>query len=208
MWASWNSLERLSSINNWVLGCAALFGFMAAICVIAGWFVGARVSDLQKTELAHFQTDAQTKIAAANQIAGQANERAEELAKQNLQIRKEMASRVLAEDTRRRFINSVRSPGHVGTVTYIQDTEAADYANDIFSALKEASWSVGKQYRQAYDPDPRPSGVTIQISSNPDPIVKLVIAALQEAGANPKTETVHAQDRGFINIVVGKKPKE
>jgi multidrug efflux pump subunit AcrA (membrane-fusion protein) len=208
MWASWNSLERLSSLNNWVLGFAALFGFLAAVGVIAGWFLGARVSELQKAELSQFQTDAQTKIALANQTAAQANERAEQLAQENLKIRQQMADRVLAGDVRKTFINSVRHPGHVGTVIFIQDREAADYASDIFSALKEAGWNVGKQYRQAYDPDPRPRGILVRTAQSPDPTVKLLIAALEKIGANPRTEVAHTQDKGFIEIVVGAKIKE
>ena len=56
-----------------MLGFAAFFGFLAAVLIIAGWLLGNRVSDLQEAQLAQFRTDAETKIAASNQVAAQAN---------------------------------------------------------------------------------------------------------------------------------------
>jgi hypothetical protein len=146
-------------------------------------------------------------VAEANKVAALANQRAEELEKENLEIKRQMADRFLTAEERKTFIDSVRGGGHAATVTFIQDREAAEYAQAIFSALKDAGWSVGKDYRQPYDPDPLPHGIICRISKTPDAMVRAVIDALGKIGANPRVENVQSGPY-FIDIVVGTKSKD
>jgi hypothetical protein len=152
------------------------------------------------------QRDANLKIAEANKSAALANERAEELEKENLQIRKDMADRFLTDDEKSALIN-LGGHGRVMTMTFIADREATDYARLLESAFKSGGWSVGRQYRQQYDPDPTPHGVICRVSKNPDQAVKAVITVLQTVRANPRIEEAPNSRPDFLDIVVGSKPK-
>jgi hypothetical protein len=145
-------------------------------------------------------------VAEAQKVAALANQRAEELEKENLEIRRQMADRFLADPERKVLIARVRVPGRQIKVTRIGDPEAQRYADMIASAFTEAGWGVDRSFRPPYDPDPTPKGVICRISKSPDPMVKAVINALGEAGVNPKVEEVQGAP-SFIEIVVGSKLK-
>jgi hypothetical protein len=116
----WDSLEKVSKANDWVLGFTALFGFLAAVLVIVGWRFGIRVSDLQKKELDEYQSHAGLQIANANQTAALANERAAQLENENLEIRRKLADRFLTDSEWKNIIDGL-SPfaGHSITVVTV-----------------------------------------------------------------------------------------
>lgn len=151
------------------------------------------------------QRAANIKIAEANKAAALANERAEELAKENLEIRKAMADRFLSEEEKTTLVNT-GGRGRVMTITFIADREATDYARLLEAAFKSGGWGVGRQYRQQHDPDPTPRGIICRVSNNPDAAVKMVISALQKVRASPRIEEVLAARPDFLEVVVGSKP--
>ena len=152
------------------------------------------------------QRSANLQIADANRTAALANERAEELAKENLEIRKQMADRFLTEEEKKTLIASIRSPGRVVTITSIEDREANEYARLLEEAFKSAGWNAGRQYRRQYDPDPTPHGVICRISRNADPTVRAVISALERVRAKPRIEEAPTARPEFLEVVVGSKP--
>jgi hypothetical protein len=211
----WNSLERASSVNNWVLGFAALFGFLAAAFVIAGWFLGARTSELEKAQLAQFQSDAETKIATANQISAQANEHAKQLEKQttelrnqNLKIQERLEWRVILPSEQAKIIENLKSyKGHAVQIIQVDDTEASAYANNFLDVFIRAGWSFQQNfYSVAYATATGNYGVICRVAVHPDAAVLAVIDALRKAHVSLRTEQVSGQD-SFIEIFVGPRSK-
>jgi hypothetical protein len=141
----------------------------------------------------------------ALQIA-RANERAAQLERENLEIKQKMAWRTLAGETRTAFINSVKGYGHSITIVQLQDGEAWNYSEQIFSAFKAAGWMAGKNYRQLYDPGGVPQGVICRISTNPDAIVQMAIKSLEQAGAKPNVLRESHLRPDQIEVTVGLKP--
>jgi hypothetical protein len=129
--------------------------------------------------------------------------RAAELERANLEIKQKMAWRSLIGDERKTFVASVRSPNRQITVVELEDGESWNYAENLFSALKEAGWAAGKNYRRPYDSGGVPQGVICRISDNPDPMVQIVVKALEKAGANPTIERGSQLRPDFIEITVG-----
>jgi hypothetical protein len=140
---------------------------------------------------------------AANLRIAETNKRAAELEKENLEIKRKMAWRSLSGDERKAFIDSVRGSGHQVTVVELEDGEAWNYAENLFSALREAGWAAGKNYRRPYDSGGVPQGVVCRISKNPDAMVQIVVKALEKAGANPTIEYGNQLRPEFIEITVG-----
>jgi hypothetical protein len=190
-----STVESLTRLNN-VLSISYIVALVVGALSSAGIiYCGNRL-----------QTAANVQIAQANENAALASQRAEELQKENLQIRKDMADRFLTEDEKKMMIGA-GGRGRVMTITFIADREATDYARLLEAAFKAGGWNVGRQYRQQYDPDPTPHGVICRISQNPDVTVKGVITALERVRANPRMETVPNVRPDFLEIVVGSKPK-
>jgi hypothetical protein len=152
------------------------------------------------------QRSANLQIAEANRTAALANERAEELAKENLEIRKQMADRFLTEEEKKLFISAIRSPGRVVTITFIEDREATAYALMLEAEFKSAGWNAGRQYRRQYDPDPIPQGIICRVAKKPDPAVQAVVSALEKFRAKPRIEEVPTARPDFLDVVVGAKP--
>jgi hypothetical protein len=147
----WNSLEKVATVNTWILGVAALFGFLAAVFIIAGWFVGNRLSGLQDAQLAKYRADADTRIALANERAAIADQRAaeanrtaegEKLAR--LKIEERLAPRQLTSEQAQQLQTKLRQYGGQSVeISYlIGDVESQVYADEIAHALGQAGWKV------------------------------------------------------------------
>jgi hypothetical protein len=182
---------RLGSLDN----LAAFFTLLVVIGV-AGELVVHILSSRASTKL----------ISLQNEEVARANGRTAQLERENLEIKQKMAWRTLNGDERKTFINSVRGAGRQVTVVELEDGEAWNYAESLFSALKEAGWMAGKNYRRPYDPGGVPQGVICRISKTADTTVQTVIKALEKAGANPTIEYGNQLQPGFIEITVGLKP--
>jgi glycine/D-amino acid oxidase-like deaminating enzyme len=208
----WDSLEKASSINNWILGFAALFGVLAALLVVAGWFIGARVSALEKNQLAQFRTDAETRIAAANKTAAQANERAtqmeaqtEKLRNENLEIQRKLAPRFLTAEERALILDAIRPyRAHRFTMTKLGDAEAGPYCDSIVALFEEAGWVASKSYSGMVAPPPY--GVILHVSAHPDAAVRALIDSFRRAGIKITLQEVVTRDDSLIDILVGLKP--
>jgi hypothetical protein len=158
MGAWWNSLEKVSSFNTYVLGFAALFGFVTAVLIIAGWFLGSRISDLQQAQVTQFRVDADSKIAAANKAAAQANEHAvqlenqtAELRNQNLKIQEKMAWRFIPPAEQLRIIEHLKPyKGHSVQISAVEDAEAAAYTDNFLTVFSQAGWTVQRNSYSVY----------------------------------------------------------
>jgi hypothetical protein len=146
----WDSLEKMSKLNGIVLALAALFGFLAAGFVVASWFTGTRLSNLQDQELNKYKTDAGKDIAKANQLAAEANERAGKLEKEaaeltakNLELEAAIAPRRLSArqekglETLTRFANRL-----VEIKSYSSDTEGLILATQILDGLTKSKIAI------------------------------------------------------------------
>jgi hypothetical protein len=184
---------RLGCLDNW----AAFFTLLVVIGV-AGELVVHILSSRASSKL----------IALQNQEVAQANERTAQLERENLEIKQKMAWRSLSGNERKTFIASVRGAGRQVTIVELQDGEAWNYSEQIFSAFKEAGWAAGKNYRQLYDSGGVPRGVICRVSTTPDTTVQTVIRSLEQAGAKPNiTQEAHLRP-DFIEITVGLRPIE
>lgn len=179
---------RLSSLDNW----AAFFTFLVVIGV-GGEFIVHILSSRASGRLISIQNEE----GKALQI------RAAELERANLEIKQKMAWRSLIGGDRKAFVDSVRNSGRQVTVVELEDGEAWNYAENLFSALREAGWMAGKNYRRPYDAGGVPQGVICRISNNPDAAVQTVVKALEKAGANPTIEYGNQLRPEFIEITVG-----
>lgn len=146
----WNSLDKLSRLNTWVLALAATFGFLAAVFVVASWFTGTRVAALQDRELERYKSDAGIKIANANEMSARANERAGKLEKEaadlttkNLELEAAISPRRL---TRREQSALASLTGFAGQTveikSYSSDTEGLILATQVLDALSKAGIRV------------------------------------------------------------------
>jgi hypothetical protein len=213
MGAWWNSLEKVSGLNTWVLGFAAFFGFLAAILVIAGWFIGNRASDLEQAQLTQFRTDADTKIAAANQIAAQANEHAkqlegetERLRSQNLEIQRKISPRFLTTVERETILEGIhRFPGHQIIIDRLGDAEAALYGDSIINVFEQARWAIQRNNIGVFLPPTY--GIVCRISLHPDAAVQAVLEAFRKAKIDITLQDVPAAPQdSWIDILIGLKP--
>jgi len=184
-------LETLLSNLDWWAG---FFTFLVVIGV-GGEFVTHIWSSRASTKLISLQKGEMT----------QAAERTAQLERQNLEIKQKMAWRSLSGEERKAFIDSVRSSGRQITVIELEDGESWNYAENLFSALKEAGWMAGKNYRRPYDPGGVPQGVICRISKTADTTVQKVVQALEKAGASPTVEYGNQLQPSFIEITVGLK---
>jgi hypothetical protein len=163
MWPGWDSVEDVSKLNAWVLGLAALFGFLAAIFVVSAWFTGNRLSDLQDAELSKYKTDSAAKVAEANERAGEANERAgianksageanerakqldlraEQLHKENLELEASLSPRLFKDQggagTRLSRFIPIKA-----VIEYAPDVECKRTAGQISVTLNDfAKWTL------------------------------------------------------------------
>lgn len=69
MLAFWNSLEKVTRLNDWLLALAAAFALIAAICGGLAWFTGKRVSILQDDAKHSADDTRDAKIKVAQQKA-------------------------------------------------------------------------------------------------------------------------------------------
>jgi hypothetical protein len=198
-----DGLTRMIGVLNWFYLTALVVGVISTAGIVHFSGVLQKAKDEQ---LAQQRIAADVKIAEANKVAALANQRAEELEKENLEIRKQMADRFLVDPERKAFIGQVRIQGRQIKVTKIGDPEAQRYATMIASALTEAGWGVENGFIPIYDRNPAPKGVICRVSKQPDAAVRLVIDALGRAGANPRIEEAQSAP-AYIEIVVGSKPK-
>jgi hypothetical protein len=215
MGAWWNSLEKVSNFNTYVLGFAALFGFVTAILIIVGWVLGNRVSDLQQSQLAQFRAEADIKIAGANKIAAQASEHAAqlenqtaELRNQNLKIQEKMAWRFIAPAKQAQIIEHLKTyKGHTVQISVVEDAEAAAYADNFLAIFSQAGWVIQRNtYSVYYSAATKTYGVVCRIESDPDSGVAAVTQSFKEAGISLQTDKITGEG-SFIEIFVGPKPE-
>lgn len=213
MGAWWNSLEKVSNVNTWILGSAALFGFLAAILVIAGWFLGNRASDLERAQLAAFRADADAKIAAADQIAAQANEHAkqleadtEKLRNENLEIQRRISPRFLTARERDVIFDGIRPfRGHQIILTRLGDGEAGPYGDSIIAVFQQAEWDV--QVRSVGVFVPPTYGIICRVSPRTDSAVKALIGSFHKANIGIEVQEVPAAPQdSWVDIMVALKP--
>lgn len=185
MWPSEGTTEQLYSWGNIGLIIGLVIGVVSTVLVV--WMGHNRDSYLEQ------------KLATTNRQTA-------ELEAQNLEIKQKMAWRSLGGDNRKTFVNSVRAAGRQVTIVELQDGESWNYAEQIFSAFKEAGWTTNKNYRQIYDSGGVPQGVVCRIAPNPDSAVQSAMKALETAGANPETRKETHLRPDFLEITVGLKP--
>jgi hypothetical protein len=146
----WDSIEKLSRLNTWVLAGAAVFGFLAAGFVVASWFTGTKLAALQDRELARYKKDADVRIANADENAAKANERAgnlekeaAELTSKNLQLEAAIAPRRLSEEQEKALASlSAFANRPVEIKSYSGDTESLILATQIATELAKSKINI------------------------------------------------------------------
>lgn len=126
-----------------------------------------------------------------------------------LELARKSAPRVLTGKQTEALIESLRPyQNHFISVTKVGVEEAGDYADSIYSALKQANWRVERRYRAPYEPPPTPRGVICRSSAHPDGAIKALKATFEKIGIPLTWEEVKAQSNEYVEIVVGVKPFE
>jgi len=155
------------------------------------------------------QRDANLKIAQANESAALAEQRAEELTNENLEIKKKMAWRTLEGEDRKSFIDAIQTPSdeHHVIVIRLQDGESWNYSGQILSAFTTAvGWIRTEGSKHLYGSGEIPQGVICRVSANPDAVIERTIHALEKANVNPIVKREPNLPANTIEITVGLKP--
>jgi hypothetical protein len=146
------------------------------------------------------------KIAEAKRESALANVRAEELAHENLEIKRKMADRFLTDAERKTIVTALSSyRGHHITVAALNEAEAQDYAASIISALTDAGWSVQNNKIWTYAPTKTPRGLLCKVGPHPDSAVEALKTVFQSIGITLRVEIADAQQNSFIELTVGVK---
>ena len=122
----WTSVDSVARLNTVVLACAAIFGFLAAGFVVASWFTGSRLADLQDLELSDYKSQVEQ----------------EKLAR--LEIEKRLADRRISREQADQIRQSLAPfKGHKLTLTLMQSNpEVITFGNELRQALSAAGFDL------------------------------------------------------------------
>jgi hypothetical protein len=189
--------SSLSTLDIWLIG----FGVFVAIGVVgesvAGFLHWRRSGQLQalqtaenlaqqkdierlsgEAEAARGQIANATKVAAtATQRAADANVRAEQLEKENLEIRQKVAGRRISKEQHDVLVNILSGQPSTFDVDSFNDGETGLFASDILKTLTDAGWTVrGKYFPLAM------SWQGLNVSQSTNPASVRLLEAFQAAG--------------------------
>ena len=153
----WISLKRYISQDpphpegNWICGLIAVFGLVVLVIglslEIPGHRMELRVTDAENRRLAKELRDSVIGAGEANELAGQANERAANIEQTNLVLRTMLAE--LEENLYPRYFSDPSDAiGHLGfahapfVLSGATNSEAVELKNDISNVLVMAGWKI------------------------------------------------------------------
>jgi hypothetical protein len=212
MWPRLETATLISDVANWALVCSLGVGAVSTVLIV--WMASVKESywdvdrersreniaqlTAESDRLSAAAEEARSQIAQANAIAAKANLRAEELAKENLEIRTKIAGRRVDVAQHDILVAILSDTPNDFNIECMSDGESGLFASDLFKTLTDAGWtSKGNTF---------PLGEIwngLFLFMPDDPAVKLLAHALAAAGI-PFKFAVGQRDRP--TIMVGAKP--
>jgi len=168
-----------------------------------------RLIVLQHTEEQQLRTEISrlsNTTAEANKIAAQANQRAEELKNENLEIQRKIADRFLTQSQRHTILHGIQPHrAHRIVITRLGDREAGAYGDSIISLFEQAGWAVERHDVGMFLPPTY--GIVCRTSTDPDDAVKDLLVAFANAKIELTVQQVPAApSNSWVDMMVALKP--
>jgi hypothetical protein len=135
----WGVVFKFSTISAFIAG-----GIGISSAFISAW-VGYQITDSVQRDATVKIAEAQARGDEAKAEAGRANERAEELSKENLDLRQRIAPRRITREQHDVIVNALRNAPATFDIEVMGDGESGAFASDIFKTLTDAGWTAGQK---------------------------------------------------------------
>ena len=203
----------------WTLILAAIAATLVVITTRMVILRSGQLADAQNEIIELKESEASLKIAAAQKAAGEANERAAEANEKTereklarLELERGVSPRRLTGEQRAELTKLLRRvKAGVAIVSPITDGEASDFADDLDSAIKGASWETLRIKNRITEK----FGLSVVTATGTAlPSIKLLDDALTAIGVLHNVSTVKDGDAsispafqtGYLYLVVDHKP--
>jgi multidrug efflux pump subunit AcrA (membrane-fusion protein) len=142
----WDSLNAVSKIHS----TAELvgIGFLVLLALAEGitWVYGVRKDDLTEAQQSAARQRHDEEIARIQLDTAQANERASQLEKENLDLRQKIAGRRITSEQHDLLVTELsKVPADVVLQT-MSDGESAIFASDLLKVFTDAHWRVTTEF--------------------------------------------------------------
>jgi hypothetical protein len=192
--------SALASAESW-LSAIAVAKLVAAALVAIGVaieFAGEWVARPFERVVAEARRQ---QIAALNAQTAKANKRAEELQRENLEIRQKVAGRRISEAQHDKIVELLSPEPATFDMQVMQEAETGLFAADILKTLTDAGWTVDKKEF--------PLGelwTNLTLFPTKDPAAARLAAAFQIAGIHIDVGNGTRGPYNRVTIMVGGKP--
>jgi hypothetical protein len=195
----WDSVAGAHWWENFCFWLSIFALILPGIAEVVSHRYTERKDALSAIEQQQLQDKHDEDMAAVHLQAAKANERAEELQHENLEIRQKVAGRRISREQHDILIKQLSINPDTFAMETMTEGETTMYASDILKALNDTGWTLKDTVSLPLDKSWQ--GVTISLST--DPAASRLVSAFQAAGIPVQWFT---EKRDIATVWVGAKP--